>query len=209
MDTKQLEEQFKQLFNNWKSSLEDLRVQFNLGKMDATEAFETQKKNLKGLVENMKENADKATDMAEEGAQKFKGKLEELLLQLNLGKADSKELYDEQRKKIDLALQEVYAAGKLAYHGNYSYMMELFDNNTKAFKTGLDIVKLQFALGKMDAKEEAEKAGKEVNEKIAELQTFAEKAQQLTKENMEEWGKQMKEGMDKIGSWMNDWTKKH
>lgn len=209
MDTKQLEEQFKQLFNNWKSSLEELRVQFNLGKMDAGEAFENQKKSLRGLIESMKENADKATDMAEENGQKLKARLEELLLQLNLGKAETKELYEEQRKKIDLALQEVLAAGKLAYHGNYNYMMELFDNNTKAFKTGLEIVQLQFALGKMEAKEEAEKARKEVNEKIAELQTFAEKAQQLTKENLEEWGNHMKEGMAKMSTWASDWMKKH
>jgi hypothetical protein len=209
MDTKKLEEQFKELFNNWKSSLEDLRVQFNLGKMDASEAFEAQKKNLRHLIESMKQNADKATGMAEENAGKFKAKLEDLLVQLNLGKAETKELYEEQRKKIDLALQEVYAAGKLAYHGNYNYMMELFDNNTQAFKTGLDIVKLQFALGKMEAKEEAENLRKEINEKITELQSFAEKAQQLTKENMEEWGKQMKEGMEKMNAWMTDWWKKH
>lgn len=208
MDTRKLEDQFKELFNNWKASLEELRMQFNLGKMDASEAFETQKKHLRGLIEGMKLNVDKATDMAEENAQKLRAKLDELMVQLNLGKAETKELYEEQRKKIDIALQEVYAAGKLAYHGNYTYMMELFDNNTKAFKTGLDIVKLQFALGKMEAKEEAEKARKEMNEKIAELQVFAEKAQQLTKENLEEWSKQMKEGMEKMNSWMADWWKK-
>jgi ElaB/YqjD/DUF883 family membrane-anchored ribosome-binding protein len=197
------------MFNNWKTSLEELRVQFNLGKMDAGEAFETQKKHLKSLVESMKQNLDKASDVAEDNAHKLRGKLDELMVQLNLGKAETTELYEEQRKKIDLALQEVHAAGKLAYHGNYTYMMELFDNNAKAFKTGLDIVKLQFALGKMEVKEEADKARKEMNEKIAEFQTFAEKAQQLTKDNLEEWSKQMKEGMEKINTWMSDWMKKH
>lgn len=208
MDTKQAEEQFKQLFNNWKNSLEDMRLQFSLGKMDAVESFEKQKEQLKSMIESMKTNLDKATDVAEENASKLRSKLEELNLQLNLGKADGKDMFEEQRKKIDLALQEVFAAGKLAYHGNYGYMMELFENNSKAIKTGLEIAQLQFALAKMEVKEESEKARKEIQEKIAELQSSAEKAQELTKENLEQWGKQMKEGMGKMQEWMSGWMKK-
>jgi hypothetical protein len=208
MDTKQAEEQFKQLFNNWKNSLEEMRLQFSMGKMDAADAFEKQKAHLQSMIESMKTNLDKATDVAEEHANKLRSKLEELNLQLNLGKADGKDMFEEQRKKIDLALQEVFAAGKLAYHGNYGYMMELFENNSKAIKTGLEIAQLQFALAKMEVKEESEKARKEIQEKIAELQSSAEKAQELTKENLEQWGKQMKEGMGKMQEWMSGWMKK-
>ncbi|MES2559749.1 MAG: hypothetical protein V4590_08420 [Bacteroidota bacterium] len=208
MDTKQAEEQFKQLFTNWKQSLEEMRMQFSMGKMDAVEAFEKQKTQLRSLMESMKTNLDKATDVAEENATKLRSKLEELNLQLNLGKAEGKEMFEEQRKKIDMALQEVFAAGKLAYHGNYGYMMELFENNSKAIRTGLEIVQLQFALAKMEVKEESEKARKEIQEKIVELQSAAEKAQELTKENLEQWGKQMKEGMGKMQEWMSGWMKK-
>lgn len=208
MDTKQAEEQFKQLFNNWKNSLEEMRLQFSMGKMDAADAFEKQKVHLQSMIESMKTHLDKATDIAEEHANKLRSKLEELNLQLNLGKADGKDMFEEQRKKIDLALQEVFAAGKLAYHGNYGYMMELFENNSKAIKTGLEIAQLQLALAKMDVKEESEKARKEIQEKIVELQRSAEKAQELTKENLEQWGKQMKEGMANMQEWMSGWMKK-
>lgn len=208
MDTKQAEEQFKELFNNWKTSLEEMRVQFSLGKMDAVETFEKHKGQLHGMIQTMKTNIDIATDVAEENATKLRTTLDELALQLNLGKAETKELYEEQRKKIDTALQAVFAAGKMAYHGNYGYMMELFENNTKAMKTGLEIAQLQFNLAKMDIKEEADNARKEIQDKIVELQSAAEKAQELTKENMAQWGKQMKDGMDKMAEWMTTWTKK-
>lgn len=208
MDTKQIEAQFKQLMDSWTNSLETMREQLASGKINAAENFEKQKDQLKGLVETMKSNLDKATGMAEEAAVKFRASMEELNLQLNLGKAETSELFEEQRKKIDKALQEVVAAGKLAYHGNYGYMMELFDNNSKAIKIGLEIAQLQFILAKMEAKEGAEKARSEINEKLTELKGAAEKAQELTKENMEHWGQQMQEGVAKISEWMKNWNKK-
>jgi hypothetical protein len=208
MDTKHIEEQFKQMFSTWKTSLEEMRVQFSLGKMDAGEAFEKQKGQLRNMVETLKVNADKATDIAEENVTKLRAKLEELNLQLNLGKAETADVFEAQRKKIDLALQEVFAAGKLAYHGNYGYMMELFENNSKAIKTGLEIAQLQFKLAQMEAKDGAEAAKKEIQEKLTELQSAAEKAKDLTKENLEQWGKQMKEGMEKMSDWMSSFVKK-
>jgi DNA-binding transcriptional MerR regulator len=208
MDTKHLEAKFKELFSSWTQSLEEMRGQLADGKLNAIENFENQKEHLKGLIETMKSNLDKTIDTAEEQGKELKSKIEELNVQLNLGKAETSELFEMQRKKIDLALQEVIAAGKLAYHGNYGYMMELFDNNAKAIKTGLEIAQLQFLLAKMDVKDGAEKARKEMNEKLAELKGAAEKAQELTKDNMDHWGKQMKEGMEKMNEWMTGWTKK-
>ncbi|MCU0441293.1 MAG: hypothetical protein MUE96_02755 [Bacteroidia bacterium] len=205
MNNTAFEEQLKQWFSQWKMSLEKMNVRYNLGKMDAAEAFEAQKNQLKSMIETLKQNVDKATDMAEEHAQKLRSSIEELNLQVHLGKADTVEAISAQRKKIDLAMQEVYAAAKLAYTGNYAYMMELFDHNAKAIKTGLEIAQLQFTLAKMEVKEEAEKARKELDEKIAELQSSATKVSELTRENLERMGKQFQEQMQKMSSWMEQW----
>lgn len=208
MDTKQIEAQFKQLVTSWTQSLDEIREQLSGGKVNFAENFEKQKNQLKDLVEAMKTNIDKASDMAEDTAVKLKTAIEELNLQLNLGKAETTDRFNEQRKKIDKALQEVMAAGKHAYHGNYGYMMELFENNSKAIKIGLEIAQLQFLLGKMEARDGAEKAKKEISERLAELKAAAEKTQELTKENMEHWSKQMKDGVEKMNEWMQHWNKK-
>ncbi|MFN4993421.1 MAG: hypothetical protein ACK5FU_02065 [Bacteroidota bacterium] len=83
MNTQSFEEQFKNWISEWKTRLEEMQVQFSLGKMDAIEAFEKQKDYLRSLVHMLKENIDKSTDMAEETATKVKASLEELQLQVH------------------------------------------------------------------------------------------------------------------------------
>lgn len=208
METYNFEEQFKKFANDWRARLEDLQVQFSLGKMDAAEAFEKQKDTFRDLVVKLKNDIDASGEEAKKSLTEFMSKLQDLLVQLNLGKAEGKDLFEEQKKKIDAAMQEVVRAGKDLYHTQFEQMMKLFDNNSSVFKTGLEIVKLQYTLGKMDAKDEAEKLRKEMNEKINEMNAGLKQAQELGKESMETWMKQMKDGYEKMKKVSEDWVKK-
>lgn len=208
MDTKQMEEQVKKFAADWQKSIEELKMQFSLGKMDAADAFEKQKDAMRNMVVNLKEQLDKATDVAEEKVAELKAKLEELKVQLALGKADGTDAFEMQKKKIELAMHEVYVEGKKIFNNNYTQLLQLFDNNAQAFKTGLEIVKLQFSLGKMEAKEEAENARKEIQEKMQELSDQFKATQQTAMQNLEEFNKQMKEGFEKMKSFAEGWMKK-
>ncbi len=208
MDTKQMEEQVKKFAADWQKSIEELKMQFSLGKMDAADAFEKQKDTMRNMVVNMKEQLDKATDVAEEKGAELKAKLEELKVQLALGKADGTDAFEMQKKKIELAMHEVYVEGKKIFNDNYTQLLQLFDNNAQAFKTGLEIVKLQFSLGKMEAKEEAENARKEIQEKMNELGEHFKATQQTAMQNMEAFNKQMKEGFEKMKTFAEGWMKK-
>ncbi len=195
------EEQLNHWVKEWHTRLEDMRVQFSLGKMDATDAFEKQKDLLRKTIEHWKMHLDQTINTTEENGKKLKTSLETLMLQLNLGKADGKDLFEEQRKKIEDAMHRVFEDGKKAYENNFEMLMKLYDNNAQAFKTHLEILQLQFALGKMNAKDEAEKIRKELEEKIKELQM---QYVDQYKENVEHWNTQMKEGYEKMRSWVND-----
>ncbi len=208
MDTKQFEEQVKQFATDWQKRLEELKLQFSLGKIDATDSFEKQKDHLRTLVVTLKENLDKATDVAEEKTKEMKAKLEELQLQLTLGKADGMEAFEIQKKKIELAMHEVYLEGKKTFNVNFNQALQLFDNNAQAFKTGLEIVKLQFSLGKMDAKDEAEQARKAINDKMNELTEQYKSMQQTAMKSLEDFNTQMKEGYEKMKSFTEGWIKK-
>jgi len=208
MDTKKVEEQLKDFANQWRSKLEEFQTQFALGKMDAGDAFEKQKDTFKNLVLTLKENLEKATDIAKENASDLKAKLEELQLQLSLGKATGTDAFEEQKKKIELALHEVFIEGKKFFNTNFDHAMQQFDNTSQLFKTSLEILKLQFALGKMDSKDEAEKIRKEMNEKMNEINVHFKQAQELGKQNLEEWNKLMKENYEKMKSFADDWMKK-
>ncbi len=208
MDTNQMKDQMKDFVSSWQQRLEEMQMQFSLGKMDASESFEKQKDQLRGMLVSMKENIDKANDLAEDKATEMRTKLEELRLQLALGKADGMEAFELQRKKIELAMHEFYQAGKQQFSGNYEKGLEMFDRQSEAFKTGLDIVKIQYNLAKMDAKEEVEEKKKELNEKIVELNNQFKSMQSTAMENMEDMNRQLRENFEKMKVYAEGWFKK-
>jgi len=207
MDTQKIEEQVKQFANEWRTRLEDMQVQFSLGKMDATEAFEKQKNYFRDLTVKMKSDLDKAGDTAKENVTELRGKLDDLFVQLSLGKADGKDLFEEQKKKIEASMNEVLVSAKHLYNHGFDSMLKMYDNNSSAFKTGLEILKLQFALGKMDSKDEAEKLRKEMTDKMNDLTANFKNAENLAKENIDLWNEKMKEGFEKMKTFTDGFMK--
>jgi hypothetical protein len=198
---------FENMMKEWRTRLDEMKVQLNLGKMDAADAFEKQKEQLKSFVQEVKGQLDKGTELAEDHVKNLKTKLEELNLQLHLGKAETLEAFEEQRKKIEPALQAVYDAGKNAYNKGYNQAMSLFDTQADWFKTNLEIMQLKFSLGKMEAKEEADELKKKLEHKIDELADHSRKWQEQTKENIEEWTEMAKDNMEKFRNWMQGLAK--
>lgn len=207
MDTQKMEEQVKQFAKEWRTRLEDMQVQFSLGKMDATEAFEKQKNYFRDLTVKMKSDLDKAGDSTKENVTELRGKLDDLFVQLSLGKADGKDLFEEQKKKIEVSMNEVLASAKQLYNQGFDSMLKMYDNNSSAFKTGLEILKLQFALGKMDSKDEAEKLRKEMTDKMNDLTANFKNAENLAKENIDLWNEKMKEGFEKMKTFTDGFMK--
>lgn len=203
-----ISETIKQWMEEWNKRFEEFSLQFNLGKMDAIEAFEKHKDLMRKSVLGWKESLDKLDDLGEDYLKTIKGKLEELLLQLNLGKADTKELFEEQRKKIEQALNELKGSGKTAYNENFDRIMQLFDQSTQTFKTGLEIIQLQYTLGKMEAKDKAADIQAEVVKKMNELNQSFKAAQEIGMEQMEAWKKHMLQGYRQMNIWAEEWLKK-
>jgi hypothetical protein len=139
--------------------------------------------------------------VAEDKLAEMKVKIEELRLQLALGKADGMDAFEEQKKKIELAMHELYVAGKTNFNESYAKSITLFDQNADAFKTGLEIIKLQFSLAKMDAKDE-------FGEKLVELNQQYKTIQATTMENMEAMNSQLRDNFEKMKAFAEGWMKK-
>ena len=208
MDAQKITDQTKQFMADWQKRLEEMQLQFSLGKMDAVEAFEKQKDQYKGMLLTFKENIDKGTGLAEEKAAEMKTKIEELRLQLSLGKADGMDAFEEQKKKIELAMHELYVANKGSLDEAYNKSLTMFDHNAEAFKTGLEIVKLQFSLAKMDAKDTLQDKQKEISEKMVELNGQFKTIQNAAMENVDEMNKQLRENFEKMKAYAEGWMKK-
>jgi len=196
------------LFDQWKAAFEHTRLQFNLGKMDAVDAFEKYKDQIRKFVVEANEQLTQSTNVAEEKAKELKEKLESLKAHVNVGKAENIEAFEEQKKKIESLLHEVYVAGKDAYATGFQHALAWYDANASWMKTQLEILQLQFSLGKMEAKEEAEDIRKKLDEKMDELQQLSKHWQQMAQQNVQAWTEMANDNMEKFRHWMQQFQKK-
>ena len=91
--------------------LDELKVQLTLGKAEAIDFIEKQKANFKDVVSDVKgkvaEADEAAAEKVAEGGTKLRQKLDELELQLALGRMESRDEYEEQKGKITKAVAGV------------------------------------------------------------------------------------------------------
>lgn len=208
MDTNQMNDNMKQFMADWQKRMEEMQAQFASGKLDAVDAFEKQKAQYRESLVKVKENLDKGTQITADKLAEMKAKLEELSLQLTLGKADGMDAFEEQKKKIEVAMHEFYVLAKGNFDTTYLKGLELYDQQADAFKTSLEIVKLQFSLAKMDAKDEMAEKQKAIHDKMIELNQQFQQMQSTTYKNMEEVQAQLRENFEKMKAYAEGWMKK-
>ena len=104
-------------YNQSLSYLEDLNLQVHLGKEEAKQAFEQQKKEIGTWAQMMSDKIAASKEFTEEEIQNARVELEELRLQVALGKAETKEAIEEQRKAITQKLNRV--------HGQLEHLYQL------------------------------------------------------------------------------------
>lgn len=149
--------------------IEEFQLQFALGKADAKDVYEDLKRKFNLKMHDLKQTAHKLKDQVSDDADKLKAAFEELQLQLALGKADTKDLFEEQRKSILKALHKIESAIKENETAN-SYYVKLLEEIEK-FKIKLEILRLRFELKKFDVSSELEGRKSEFNKLVNEIRT--------------------------------------
>ncbi len=92
---------------NATTKLEELQVQTNLGKAELSDKVEGIKKESRLKLNELKINWENLIEKKDEYSDLVKGKLEYLELQLALGKADTLDEINIQKKKIQTAINEI------------------------------------------------------------------------------------------------------
>lgn len=147
--------------------LEEFRVQAALGKAEAHDAYESAKKALNKYVHEVKGRFENAKLAADQKSVELKTMFETLQVQLALGKADTKELFEAQVKKINKILGDIEVLirkNKTAELYYAELQMEI-----EKFRIKLDILKLQFELRKIDVKEEFEARKREFSKALSDI----------------------------------------
>jgi len=149
--------------------IEDLRVQAALGKAEAKDLYEDSKKKFNHFIHEAKIKLNGVKEKTGENADKLKGFFEHLQVQLALGKAETRDAFEEQSKKISHALHELEHNIRKNDKANEYYTKLLME--IEQFKIKLAILKLRYALKKMEAQQELDGKKAEFLKHLAEVKT--------------------------------------
>lgn len=165
--------------------LEDLEVQLALGKAEAKDAYERERKNFLEYVKEQKSAVKRAGKTAEEHRLTLADKFDHLENMLAKEVPASKRQFDRQKKDTLFAIYELEFAMKEAY-GDVGLSLQ---NKLDRFKALLDAYRIQLALGdfentsELESKKEAlSKAVAEMQEKLHKEVSAGEKIDQFTDE---------------------------
>jgi len=148
--------------------IDELTLQLALGKVEAKDKFEEIKHTFKMYVIELK-NLLSASQKAI--TPEVRSKLEELELQLSLGKADTKDLFEAQKKKIMQSISNLEDVIKKYW--STMQMPDFFSHEVEQFKLKMEILKLRFRLKGFDIKDEYRSKMQAVRREIKRLATHA------------------------------------
>ncbi len=185
----------KQRLNN---ELEDLREQLEADSEEVTnERLESHKSLFASFIDGSKEKLDSL--LSGETATKVRQSLEELQVQLALGKAESREAFEEQKHKVDAALQDAehgYEALKDDAGEEFNEWSKEFSSWKDKLQTRMDIARLQFALGTSEAKEELEEKRNDLSQRISSIKNQLDELEDEGEEKWESFSKEVGESFN-------------
>lgn len=129
--------------------IDELAVQLALGKAEAMEKFEEIKREFRTKVGELKLLLQESPNRLPAD---LRQKIEELEVQLALGKAESKEMFATQKKKILAAIHHL--ENELRIGVGKIKTPHYFAHEAEKFRLKLEILRLRFSLKKFEVKDE-------------------------------------------------------
>lgn len=148
-----------------KTTFEELEVQLALGKAEAKEVFEREKKNIGEFINEQKARFKKEERVAEEHWDDLLEKFEALEANLNLETPDKKSAYDEMKKNTLRTIYELENTIKQTY----GEVGTTFRAQLDQFKTKLDGYRIQLALSEFGKQSDGDNRRLELREKLSEI----------------------------------------
>lgn len=162
---KDLMEMGKEKLEQLKTVFEELEVQLALGKAEAKEVFEREKKNMNEFINDQKARFKKEEKIAEEQWDNLREKFEALEASLGLNTPDAKDKFDEMKEKTLHTIYELESAMREAYGEVGGKLREQLDQ----FKAKLDSYRIQLALSEFGSESESENRRAELRKKVEEI----------------------------------------
>ena len=184
---------------NFDRELDELQVQISLGEKELGDAFEKGKERFTGFVDETLETVNGLE--SSETVTNLRTKLDELRVQLALGKAEGRDAFEAQKEALDNKLnetQQAYQAWESEAGDKADDLKGAFAHRVEHFRTQTDMMKVQFHLGVADAKDDWEDAKKEVSGKINDMKRFLAERNAEGEKRWEEFSGEMTEAYSHI-----------
>jgi hypothetical protein len=152
----------KERMSQLKTWVEELEVQLALGKAEAKEVVERERKNLSLYMQEQKKRMKEAEDRFEDTKADLIEKFDKLEDRLGKDMADNKEDFDAQKRDILEAIYDLEQTIKDKYGMMADDMREQLDH----FKTKLDGYRVQLALGKYEMEDVLEEKKADIRSAI-------------------------------------------
>jgi len=101
-----LRESISTKLDQWQATASALEAQFDLTREKALERVEVQKQHYRDALQRFKTEIEKSTTIANDIKSKVTTQIDEMQVQLALGKADTKDAFEEQKNKIQTAIAD-------------------------------------------------------------------------------------------------------
>lgn len=158
---------------DWVNTLDDLNIELDgLDDNLIADFFEEQKEKARNQVEEVRTKLDASFG---DEANELRGKLDHLRVQLALGKAESRDAFEEQKHKLDHALREARNKANQMSEKLGSEAGDDLHGIKESLQTKMEVLRLKYALGKADARDEMEEVRKDLSRKVSELKAKAKK----------------------------------
>lgn len=142
------------------SQLEEFQLQLALGKAEAADQYEAIKKKMKTKIRAAKKSILDAGTDAEDA---LLGTIEELEVQLALGKAETRDQFAEQKKRIFRAIN------RLDKELDPEHADEQIRHEMETFRIKMELLDLHYSLGAMDARDKFQVEKHKLEETLAKL----------------------------------------
>jgi hypothetical protein len=174
-----------------RGDLDEFRLQLALGKAETIDKFEEVKKTFKDYLNTLDVKLEGVHTKNQITFQKLRQKLDELQVQLALGKAEGKDAMERQKKNLASKLHELE---NLIIEDDLGDEIEFtFREEIERFRMKLDLLRVKANLGQHELRDEWMKRKKELNENLSKWKAKSKSVLHEGKEKLDVFGTEVTE----------------
>ena len=191
------EEKLDSIIDQVKSKVEEFEVQLALGKAEAEDRLEKEKKKFSEFLGKAKDAVGKAENIGKEKKEELITKYEELQVQLALGKAETRDAFETQKSKIESAIKNFQQVVQTV-DDELSDIPGLLTDISSQLNSKLEAFEVQFELAKAESEDILEEKKKELSDQLNVLKKKLDNRKNLADDRLEEFGKDLSHGLNQI-----------